>query len=91
VIFTLIIVGLMELVKLILGVLPNAPATPQSVIDGGSWITSQIASVIGVLNYVFGSTLMAAIMVVVVAMFTWEYIYAGAMWVIRKIPMINIH
>jgi hypothetical protein len=89
-IFTLMIVGLIALVQLIFGVLPNAPATPQSVIDGGAWITDQIGSVIAVLNYVFGATLLAAIMVVVIAMFTWEYIYAASMWIIRKIPMINI-
>lgn len=89
-IFTLMIIGLMALVQLIFGIFPNAPATPQAVIDGGSWITDQIGSVIAVLNYVFGSTLLAAIMVVVVAMFTWEYIYHAAMWLIRKIPMINI-
>ena len=89
-IFTLMIVGLIALVQVIFGIFPNAPATPQAVIDGGSWITDQIGSVVAVLNYVFGSTLLAAIMVVVVAMFTWEYIYAAAMWLVRKIPMINI-
>jgi hypothetical protein len=89
-IFTLMIVGLMALVDLILQILPTAPATPQTVIDGGSWITDQIGSVVAILNYVFGSTLLAAIMVVVVAMFTWEYIYAAVMWIVRKIPMINI-
>lgn len=90
-IFTLIVVGLIALVQLILGVLPNAAATPQTVIDGGQWIIDSIASVIAVLNYVYGSVLLAAIMVVVIAMFTWEYVYAAIMWLIRKIPAINIH
>jgi hypothetical protein len=89
-IFTILVIGMLELVKLILGILPDAPATPSAVTSGGSWVTDQVGSVISVLNYVFTPALMTAVMVVVVAMFTWEYIYAAAMWLIRKIPMINI-
>lgn len=68
-----------------------SPATPGSVSSAGGWIIKQVGSVIAILNWVFGNALLAAIMIVVIAMFTWEYIYAATMWVIRKIPMINIH
>lgn len=49
-----------------------------------------IASVISVLNWVFTPALMTAIVIIVVGMFTWEYIYAATLWLLRKIPVINI-
>lgn len=90
-ILMLIIAVFISLVELILGVLPNAPATPQAVTDGGAWIVDQIASTIAVLNYVFTAPLLAAIMIVVIAMFTWEWVYHSTMWLIRKIPALHIH
>ncbi len=86
----LLIMLLISLVELILGVLPNAPATPSAVVSGGDWIVDSIASVISVLNWVFTPALMTAIVIIVVGMFTWEYIYAATLWLLRKIPVINI-
>lgn len=90
-IFMLMIAVVLELVKVILNVLPNAPATPPSVVEAGGWIIDQIASVVAIFNWIYTPPLLAAIMVVVVAMFTWEHIYHATVWLIRKIPMINIH
>lgn len=77
-------------VKLILGVLPTVAATPQAIVDGGTWITDQIAGVISVLRYVLTDALLWACIAVVIGMFTFEMAYHAVMWVIRKIPMINI-
>jgi hypothetical protein len=74
----------------ILAVLPSVPATPQGIVDGGQWIIDQVASVISVLNMLFTPALMATIVVVIIAMFSFEGIYHATMWVIRKIPVINI-
>jgi hypothetical protein len=64
-IFMTVIAGVLSLVQLIFGILPNAPQTPSSVTSAGSWVVTQISSVISVLNLIYGSTLLAAIMVVV--------------------------
>lgn len=89
-IINFIVDSMLSVLKLIFGILPNVPAIPTAISDGGTWITDQISSVIGVLNMVYGQTLMAAIMVVVIAMFSFDWVYHTAMWIIRKIPVINI-
>lgn len=87
---TFIIHSMLSLIQTVLGVLPNVPATPQAVIDGGTWIVNQVAGVVSLLNVIFSSTLMTATIVIVVAMFTFEWIYHTVMWIVRKIPMINV-
>ena len=90
-IFLLLLIMMFSVIELILGILPNAPATPAAVISGGDWMINTIGGVIAVLNYVFSPALMVAIMVVVTAMFTWEYIYSATMWLVRKLPMLHIN
>lgn len=77
-------------VKLILGVLPTVAATPSAITSGGDWVISTITGVISVLRYVLSDALLIAVMVVVVGMYTFEWVYHSVMWVIRKIPMVNI-
>lgn len=89
-IFTLIIVGLLGMVKVIFGILPNVPATPTVITDGAAWMTDTIISVISFITYFVSAPLMAAVVLVSVAMFNFDWIYRTSMWIIRKIPMINM-
>jgi hypothetical protein len=89
-VFTYMIIAMLGMVKLIFGILPNAPATPPEVVSAGGWIVTEISSVMSVLTLIFSPVLVAATVVVIIAMFTWEHIYASAMWIVRKIPMINM-
>jgi hypothetical protein len=70
--------------------LPTVPATPQAIIDGGAWVTTTIGEVISVLNMLYTPTLLAACMIVIIAAFNFEMIYHAIMWILRKIPMINM-
>jgi len=90
-ILTLIIVGLMELVNVILGVMPTLPAIPSTISDGGAWVITAISGVVGILNYIYSPTLLAAVVGVIVLLLSFDTIYHTAMWVIRKIPYINVH
>lgn len=90
-IFTYMITALLALVSGIFSILPTVPPMPVAVTTAGVWVTDQITLVVGVLNMIYGQTLLAALMVVIIGMFTFDWIYHTAMWIIRKIPMINIH
>lgn len=73
-----------------LGILPNVPATPQGIIDGGQWTIDQVTAVISVLNMLFTPGLVAAVMIVIIATFNFTWIYHATMWIIKKIPMLNV-
>lgn len=77
-------------VQLILGVLPDVADTPSAIVDGGDWIIDQITSVISVLSMVLTPALLTATIVVAVGMLLFDNIYHGVMWVLRKIPILNI-
>lgn len=77
-------------VQAVLGILPNLPATPTAIIDGGQWFIDQIIGVISVLTTILTPALVAAVVVVLVARLSFEHIYHGVMFILRKIPMINI-
>jgi hypothetical protein len=85
-----IIHAMVVFITAVLGILPNVPATPAGVTAGATWITDQITSVIAFLNLLYSPTLLAAILIIVVGMFNFEWIYHTALWIIRKIPMINV-
>lgn len=77
-------------VKTIFGVLPNVAATPQSIVDGGNWIITTIGDFIAVLNMLFTAPLVAGTIIIAVGIFNFEWIYHTTLWIIKKIPMINI-
>lgn len=81
---------LLGVVKLIFSVLPTVPAMPSAITSASSWVTDQISNAMSIINMVYGDTLMAAITIVIVAMFTFEWLYHSAMWIIRKVPIWNI-
>lgn len=85
-----IIHAVLSILQTILGVLPTVPAVPSAVVSGGDWVVSTIASVISVLRMVYGGPLLDAIVIVIVALFNFEWIYHTVLWIVRKIPMINI-
>ncbi len=70
--------------------LPTIPATPTAIVDGGTWVTTTIGEVISVLNMLYTPALLAACMIVIIAIFNFEMIYHGIMWILRKIPVINM-
>lgn len=85
-----LIYALLGVVKLLFGILPDLPDTPETIVNGGDWIIETIGGVISVLTFFLSPALMVACMFVIVAMFTFEHVYHGLMWILRKIPILNI-
>lgn len=81
---------IMLAITALLSILPTLPAMDSGVVSAGAWVTTQVSNTISVLNWIFGSTLLAAIMVVVLALFNFEWVYHSIMWIVHKIPMINV-
>lgn len=81
---------LVGFIKLVLGILPNVPATPDAVLNGGNFITSTISSVISVLSMLLTPVLLGACVVIILGMLNFTWIYHSVMWVIRKLPVLNI-
>jgi hypothetical protein len=89
-IINFIVSTLFTCIEAILGILPNVAATPDAIVSGGQWVTDQVANVISVLTMVFTAPLLTACVVCIVGMFSFEWIYHSVMWIIRKIPVVNI-
>lgn len=71
--------------------LPTLPAIPSAVSSGGTWIIDTIGGVISILNFIYSPTLLAAIVVIAVALLAFDTVYNVIMWVIRKVPILNVH
>jgi hypothetical protein len=82
--------SIIGIVKALFTVFPTLPATPSAVTTAGSWVTDTIASVASVLQLIFGTTLLTAIILIVVSIFSFETVYHSVMWVVRKIPFLNV-
>ena len=80
-----------DVLEATLGILPNVPATPAAIVTGGDWVISTVDSVISVLKMIYGGPLLIAITVVIIGIFTFEWIYHTVLWVIHKLPFLNIH
>jgi hypothetical protein len=89
-IFNFIIHSMLLMVQSIFSILPTIPATPTAITSGAGWVTDQIVSIISILRMVYGSALLSAIVVILIAILNFEWIYHTSMWIIRKIPVLNI-
>lgn len=89
-IITFIITSLITLIAVLITPIPTLPDIPTAISDAGDWLIDQVESVVGILNLVYGHTLLVAIMVVVAGMFSFTTVYHSIMWIVRKIPIINV-
>lgn len=77
-------------VKTVLDILPDVPATPQPVTDGADWVIDTVASVASVLQVVYTPALLTALIFCILALISFERIYYLILWVLKKIPALNI-
>lgn len=89
-ILNFIIQVIFTLITTILGVLPNIPAIPTAISNGGTYISDTIATFVSFINIFFSPALVSATIVVAIGLFTWEWFYGLALWIIKKIPIVNI-
>lgn len=89
-VFNAIVTLLLGLIQLILTPIPNIPALPSAISNGASWVTTTIGSVIGVIDWVLGAPLVTAAVGVILGILAFEWAYHPVMWVLKKIPFLNI-
>lgn len=89
-IITFMIITFLTMVRLMLWVIPSVPPTPEPIVNGGDWLIDQIEGVASMLSAIYGSTLLTAIITVLIFLLSFEYIYWATMWVLKKIPLLNI-
>lgn len=81
---------ILNILQVLLGVLPDLPDMPTAITDGTSWVLTQIASVISVIEMYLSRPLLLASITVGVGILIFEYGYSFVMFILRKIPVINI-
>lgn len=77
-------------INLIFDVLPDLPSMSSTITTALAWVTTTIADTVSVIRMVLGGTLLDAVIVVVVLAFSFEYVYKVIMWVLKKIPVLNM-
>lgn len=85
-----ILTGIMSLVGIIVGLLPTIPATPTAITSGGTWLIDQVKLGVSMLRVIYGTELLAAIILIIIVVMNFQFIYAKIMWAVRKLPL-NIH
>ena len=83
--------AIFSVVSTIVSVFPTIPAIDPSIATAGSWITTTVGEGAAFARLVYGSTLLSALIAVAIVVWAFEPIYHGVMWVIKKIPFLNIH
>ena len=83
--------AILGIVSTIISVFPTIPAIDPSIASAGTWITTTVGQGAAFARLIYGSTLLNALVAVAVVVWAFEPIYHAVMWVIRKIPFLNIH
>lgn len=69
---------------------PSIPAIDSEISDGGDFVLDVINDVAGVLTLIYSHGLLQAIFAITIIIVAFEPIYHTTMWVLKKIPMLNI-
>lgn len=89
-ILTFIITSIMKLTELIFSVLPSLPAMPTEIINGTAWIITSIQKMTSLLMMLFNPIIFTACISTILIALNFNYVYQSIMWIIRKIPLLNI-
>ncbi len=72
------------------GWLPSLPEMSETIVDIGEWIVDIVTAPVQSVSMFYGRTLWNVILVMVVAIFNYEKIFKGTMFILKKIPFLNI-
>lgn len=89
-IFDFLITGLFSLLTTVFGALPTLPAVSDDILAPVESLANFIHDGAKVLGMIFSPALFTAALVVIFAVIFFEQIYHTVMWIVRKIPIINI-
>jgi len=89
-ILTFLINSFQSLFDAVFSVIPALPPISQSVISGGNWIVSTVASVIFPFQYLYTPVLFNFMFVGLLGIVLFEPTYHLILWILRKIPVFGI-
>lgn len=81
---------LVGVLKLIMTPLPSLPAISTTISDAGTWLINLVSNASGYLQAIYSAPLLAAVIALFVVLLAFEQIYWTVMWIVKKIPMLNI-
>lgn len=89
-IFEFIIQTFLSITMWVLDLVPNIPATPTAVSDVGDWAIEQIIGVGSLFQQILSTPIFAALILITASVFAFEVVYNTVLWVLKKIPMVNL-
>lgn len=90
-IVALIITVVFALFALLLGFVPDLPQMPTSVTDPLDFVADMIGSTVAIVSYILTPPLFAVLVVVMIAIFNFDYLWAAFWWILKKVPVLGVH
>lgn len=79
-----------SLITTAFGVLPSLPSMPQPIVDAGNWFTDTVIGMAHLFAYFYTPFFFGAILWLLITLLAFEQIYHLTMWILKKIPVINV-
>jgi len=89
-IITFLLTAFLAIMQGLFSALPSIPPIPTAISDVGDQLIAFIGNSVSVLVMLLGGPLLAAAVGVALALFFFTKIYYVVMWVLKKIPLINL-
>lgn len=77
-------------ILLIVNLLPELPSMPTAITEPTTSFLSVVGKGLGFVQYLYGAELFIALIVVAVAIMQFERIYHFVLFIVKKIPILNI-
>lgn len=82
--------GFVAIIQGLLGVLPSLPPIPAEIETGSDWVIDFITAPVGLAQLIYSPVLFGVIVTLWLALIFFDQIFHTVMWIVRKIPMINV-
>lgn len=85
-----LLTAVQTLITSVFGILPSLPPMPDPIINAGNWFVATVGSIVGLLRYFYTPVFFDILMVLFIAFLAFEQIYHLTMWILKKIPVVNV-
>lgn len=75
----------------IFALFPQLPETPQALISVKTWLEGAVESSISILAFWYEPTFLITVIGLVVVFLFFDQLYYGIMFILKKIPFLDIH
>lgn len=89
-IFELLFQMVSFLITTVFGIFPNLPQMSPSIQNAGDFVISIIAVPINLMTYLYTAPFMVAMVAMLILLFNFERAYHLTMFIVKKLPFLNI-